>query len=54
MNYLTDFEKMMLDFISENRVVQYSDEESFKVFQEINKGVDNDLIKSVIFLQTYP
>lgn len=37
--YLTEFEKQILESIENKEVVQYSDYESFKIFESINKGV---------------
>ena len=41
--YLTDFEKMMLSFIDNNNIKQYSDSESFEIFSFINEDVRNNL-----------
>ena len=38
--YLTDFEKMMIEFIDAGKVQQYSDEESFKIFNEMLRETD--------------
>ena len=46
--YLTEFEKMVLEFIENKNVKRYSDKKSFKIFQKINKEVRKNLDKKCV------